>query len=154
MIIAGVDPGLAVTGFGLIQVKGNLITPLKWGVIRSGKGELATRLKLLHNRLAEILLEHKPDLVAVEDIFFGANPRSALMLGHARGVLLLAAELYCGNVHEYPARLIKQSVVGRGGASKEQVRFMVSKLLRIDEKDMILDASDALAAAICCSIRG
>ncbi len=66
---------------------------------------------------------------------------------------MLAAELHCGNVREYPARLIKQSVVGRGGASKEQVRFMVSRLLNIAEKDMILDASDALAAAICCHIR-
>lgn len=153
MIIAGVDPGLAATGFGVIEQIGNRITPLEWGVIRSGEGTLAERLQKIHNQLIDIFKKHNPDLIGIEDIFIGQNPRSALMLGHARGVILLAAASRECRVFEYPARLVKQSVVGNGGARKEQVRFMVSRLLATGDKKIAMDASDALAVAICCSMR-
>ncbi|MBT3231347.1 MAG: crossover junction endodeoxyribonuclease RuvC [Calditrichaeota bacterium] len=153
MIIAGVDPGLAATGYGVIEQIGNRITPLEWGVIRSGEGTLADRLQKIHNRLVDVFENHNPDLIGVEDIFIGQNPRSALMLGHARGVILLAAASRECRVYEYPARSVKQSVVGNGGARKEQVRFMVSRLLGTGEKKIAMDASDALAVAICCSMR-
>lgn len=153
MIIAGIDPGLAATGFGVIEQIGNKITPLEWGVIRSGEGSLAERLQKIYNRLIEVFEEHNPGLIGIEDIFIGNNPRSALLLGHARGVILLAASSRGCGVFEYPARSVKQSVVGNGGARKEQVRFMVSRLLSTGDKKIAMDASDALAVAICCSMR-
>ncbi len=153
MIIAGIDPGLAATGFGVIEQIGNKITPLEWGVIRSGDGTLAERLQKIHNKLIDVFEKHNPELIGIEDIFIGQNPRSALMLGHARGVILLAASLRECRVFEYPARSVKQSVVGNGGARKEQVRFMVSRLLATGDKKIAMDASDALAVAICCSMR-
>ncbi len=153
MIIAGLDPGLAATGYGVIESKGNVLTPLTWGVIRSGEGELADRLAKLHDRILTILDEYRPEMVAVEAIFSGNNARSALLLGHARGALLLAAAAGERKVLEYPARVIKQAVVGRGAASKEQVRFMVGRILNTPEDKIPFDASDALAAAVCGYLR-
>jgi len=153
MIVAGIDPGLAATGYGAIERVGNKITPLDWGVIRSGKGSLAERLQSIHTGLVEFFNEHHPDLVGVEEIFTGRNPRSALLLGHARGVIMLAATSGGRMVREYPARSVKQAVVGRGAASKEQVRFMVSRILGLGDTRLAMDASDALAVAICCLMR-
>ena len=153
MKVLGIDPGLTATGIGVIEQNGNTITPLQWGVIRSGKGELAVRLKKIYQAVVEITTQHRPDLVGVEDIFTAQNPRSALLLGHARGVIFIAGSAGGSPVLEYPARSVKLSVVGRGSATKEQVRYMVGKLLSIDSSKIALDASDALAIALCTLMR-
>lgn len=153
MKVLGIDPGLTATGIGVIERSGNKITPLQWGVIRSGKGELADRLQKIYHAVVEITSTHRPDLVGVEDIFTARNPRSALLLGHARGVILIAGSAGGSPVMEYPARSVKLSVAGRGSATKEQVRFMVGKLLSIDSSKIALDASDALAIALCTMMR-
>lgn len=153
MRVAGIDPGLAATGYGIIERTGNRITPLKWGVIRSGTGSLPDRLRFIHSKLAEILSEFKPARVGVEDIFTGRNPRSALLMGHARGVILLAAGDDSRIVEQFAPRTIKQAVVGQGNASKEQVRFMVYSILGISGEKIPIDASDALAVAVCCLLR-
>ncbi len=153
MIIAGIDPGLAATGYGLIKQTGNQITPLTWGVIRSGDGNLVDRLQIIHDKIREIFAEYHPELVGIEDIFTGRNPRSALLLGHARGALLIASNAPDRVITEYPARSVKQAVVGNGAASKTQVRFMVMKLLGVSDQKIAFDASDALAVAICCSLK-
>ncbi len=154
MKVVGIDPGLTATGYGIVQRTGSRITPLGWGVIRSGDGSLAERLRKIYDKISEVLAAHSPDVVAVEDIFTGRNPRSGLRLGHARGALILAAAKGGYSVIEYPAATVKQAVVGRGRASKQQVKYMVGKLLNIPEdKKVAEDAADALAVALCCIIR-
>lgn len=153
MIILGIDPGLTATGFGFIECSGNRITPLEWGVIRSKDGELSVRLGRIYAKLVEKIEKRHPDIIGVEEIFFGRNVRSALMMGHARGVALLAASQSERPVREYAATVVKQAVVGNGRASKQQVEFMVRKLLSIGETELASDASDALAVAICCFMR-
>ncbi len=153
MRVVGIDPGLTATGYGVVEQTGNRMTPLTWGVIRSNEETLAGRLGEIHLKLRDLITEQKPDLVAVEEIFLAKNPRSALLLGHARGVALLAAGLYGYPVREYPANSVKQAVAGRGGASKKQVEYMVFRLLGLSEQKMLPDASDALAVAICCIMK-
>lgn len=153
MIVVGIDPGLTATGFGVVESTGNRMTPLDWGVIRSDAATLAGRLSDIHSKIAEVIGNRKPDIVAVEEIFLSRNARSALLMGHARGVALLAAgESGCA-VREYPANSVKQAVVGRGGAAKEQVQYMVVRLLGLTGRKLPADASDALAVAICCIIK-
>ncbi len=149
MKVLGIDPGLTATGYGIIERTGNRLTPIDWGVIRSGKGELACRLKIIFDMLSAKLIEHKPDCVSIEQVFLGRNPRSALLMGHARGVAMLAAEIAGYPIREFAATVVKQAVVGNGRASKQQVSFMVSKLLNLQDKKLALDASDALGIAIC-----
>ncbi|MFC2150206.1 crossover junction endodeoxyribonuclease RuvC [Calditrichota bacterium] len=153
MIILGVDPGLSATGYGAINVSGNQLTPLTWGVIRSKGKELGIRLLNIHQQLSQIIDLQRPDIVAVEEVFSGKNPRTAIVMGHARGVILLAVEESGAKLNEFPTRLIKQSVVGRGGASKQQVEYMVRRLLNLGTADLAEDASDALAVAICCHFK-
>ncbi|MDP8238113.1 MAG: crossover junction endodeoxyribonuclease RuvC [Candidatus Hatepunaea meridiana] len=153
MIVLGIDPGLSATGYGIIERTGNRITPLNWGVIRSSKETLPVRLKKIYNKLNTIIEEYSPDIVAIEDIYTGRNPRSGLRLGHARGVAILAAAQSDYPVKEYPAATVKQAVVGHGRASKQQVGFMVRKLLNLGEAKIAEDAADALAVAICCLFR-
>ena len=153
MIIAGIDPGLAATGFGIIEKTGTRITPREWGVLRSSGKPLSERLGKIYNGLDEVLRKYSPDIVAVEEVFTGRNPRSALLVGHARGVALLVAALGGYDVREFAAKSVKQSVVGHGGASKEQVGYMVNRILGLGSKRLPKDASDALAVAICCLLR-
>ncbi len=153
MRVVGIDPGLTATGYGVVEQSGNRMTPLAWGVIRSHETALAERLREIHLKLKELISDQQPDLVAVEEIFLARNPRSALLLGHARGVALLTAGLCGCQVREYPANSVKQAVAGRGGASKTQVEYMVFRLLGMSEQKMLPDASDALAVAICCIMK-
>jgi len=153
MRVLGIDPGLSVTGFGVVERTGNRIAPLAWGVIRSGGEPLAERLKKIHEKISSILTEHCPDYVGIEDIFTGRNPRSGLRLGHARGVAILAAAQAGFPVLEYPSATVKQAVVGHGRASKHQVEYMVRKLLTLGDVALPEDASDALAVALCCIMR-
>lgn len=153
MTVFGIDPGLTATGYGIVTQTGAKMTPLGWGVIRSGKESLAERLCEIHLKLKDLIKEFQPDMIAVEEIFLSRNPRSALLLGHARGVALLTAGLSDRPVREYPANSVKQAVAGRGGASKKQVEYMVVRLLNLGEQKFLPDASDALAVAICCLLK-
>ena len=147
--ILGLDPGLVHTGWGVIDTDGIRLSYVASGAVHPPKdGELADRLKALHDGLADVLRRYEPAEAAVEETFLNKNPNSTLKLGHARGVVLLAPALFGLRVAEYSAKSVKQSVVGTGGAAKEQVQMMVKTLLPgCDVKNA--DAADALAVAIC-----
>ncbi|MBB4640881.1 crossover junction endodeoxyribonuclease RuvC [Rhizorhapis suberifaciens] len=148
MIILGLDPGLGTTGWGVIAADGNRLSHVGNGQIKTDSNmPLASRLLVLDLALTDLLLEHKPDSAAVEEVFVNNNPQSTLKLGHARGVVLLGASRSGLEVGEYAARLVKKSVVGVGNAAKEQVHAMVSRLLP-GAKIAGADAADALAVAI------
>jgi crossover junction endodeoxyribonuclease RuvC len=148
MILLGLDPGLGTTGWGLIAADGNRLTHLGNGQIKTDSAmPLATRLLALDLALTDLILEHRPDGAAVEEVFVNVNPQSTLKLGQARGVILLNAARSGMDVGEYAARLVKKSVVGVGNASKDQVHAMVSRLLP-GVKIVGPDAADALAVAI------
>ena len=149
MRLLGLDPGLRHTGWGVIEVDGNRLRHVADGAVHSSEGRsLAERLVELHDGLARIIAEYRPVEAAVEETFVNKNPTSTLKLGLARGVALLVPALAGMKVHEYPANLVKKSVVGAGHAAKEQVQMMVTRLLpgvRLSSPD----AADALAVAIC-----
>ncbi len=148
MIILGLDPGLGTTGWGLIASEGNRLSHLGNGqVSTNSKAPLPSRLVELDRALTDIILEHRPDGAAVEEVFVNANPQSTLKLGQARGVVLLAAARAGLDVGEYAARLVKKAVVGIGNADKAQVHAMVTRLLP-GVKIAGPDAADALAVAI------
>ena len=150
MRILGVDPGTATTGFGLIDVSGNKIKHVFHGCIKTkAKDELAIRLQTIHNDIEEIINEYKPDVFAIENIFMHENARTALLLGHARASAMIAAVNLNLKVFEYSPREVKQSVVGNGNASKEQIQYMVKMLLNLREIPKPNDAADGCAIAIC-----
>ncbi len=147
MIILGVDPGSRATGYGVIDTV-PVAHMLGGGVIRPAAGaSLAERLRDIHEGIAGVIREFNPEAMVVERVFNARNPHSALVLGHARGVVLLAGAQAGLTPGEYTAREIKLAVTGTGGADKEQVRFMVMRLLRLTTEPP-LDLSDALAAAL------
>ena len=146
--ILGVDPGLRVTGFGIIEKTGSKLHYVTSGCVRSGAGELAVRLKAILDGLAEIIAANQPHEVAIEKVFVNVNPQSTLALGQARGTAICAAVLAGLPVAEYTALQVKQSVVGKGHAAKDQVQHMVRRLLALPG-DPSPDAADALACAIC-----
>ena len=153
-VVIGFDPGTTVTGYGVIRagVRSEL---LEVGVVRPTRGELIeVRLQTIYSNAIELIRKYNPKTVAVEDPFVGKNPHSALVLGQARGVLLLAAAELGVEVAHYSPKAVKSSIVGRGSASKEQVQFMVQKQLGLSEMPGPLDASDALAVALCHVHRG
>jgi crossover junction endodeoxyribonuclease RuvC len=146
--ILGIDPGLKVTGFGVIDRQGNSLSYVTSGCVRSGEGDLAVRLKAILEGLNAIIAEHRPREVAVEKVFVNVNPQSTLLLGQARGTAICAAVLAALPVAEYTALQVKQAVVGKGHAGKEQVQHMVRRLLALPGNPSP-DAADALACAIC-----
>ena len=146
--ILGIDPGLRVTGFGVIEKSGNRLTYVTSGCVKSGRGELAARLKTILDGLREVIEGHAPGEVAVEKVFVNVNAQSTLALGQARGTAICAAVLAGLPVAEYTALQVKQAVVGNGHAKKEQVQHMVRRLLSL-AGDPSPDAADALACAIC-----
>ena len=148
MKILGIDPGLRVTGFGVIEQTGGKLLYLTSGCVRSGDGELAARLRVILDGLAQVIGEHRPDEVAIEKVFVNVNPQSTLLLGQARGTAICAAVIAGLPVAEYTALQVKQAVVGKGHAQKEQVQHMVRRLLALPG-DPSPDAADALACAIC-----
>jgi len=145
--ILGIDPGLQVTGFGVIDQQGARLAYVASGCVRSGRGELAARLKVLLEGLAEVIGAHRPAQVAIEKVFVNVNPQSTLQLGQARGTAICAAVLAGLPVAEYTALQVKQAVVGKGHAKKEQVQQMVKRLLALPGVPGP-DAADALACAI------
>jgi crossover junction endodeoxyribonuclease RuvC len=146
--ILGIDPGLRVTGFGLIIVTHGKLQYVASGCVRNISGELPERLKIILRDLGSVIIEHSPTEVAVERVFVNANPHSTLLLGQARGAAISAAVLADLPVAEYTALQIKQAVVGHGKAAKGQVQEMVKRLLALPVAPPA-DAADALACAIC-----
>jgi crossover junction endodeoxyribonuclease RuvC len=146
--ILGIDPGLTVTGFGVIEKRGTQLAYVTSGCIRTKPGELPARLKAILEGLAEVIETHAPEEVAVEKVFVNVNPQSTLLLGQARGAAICAAVLHRLAVAEYTALQVKQAVVGQGHARKEQVQEMVKRLLKLSGTPSP-DAADALACAIC-----
>jgi len=147
--IVGVDPGTVVTGWGVVEVVGGMLVHVAHGTIATvGVDEQEARLNHIYRGIEGVLEAYRPDGVSVERVFFARNAQSALKLGQARGVVLLAAAHHHASVHEYAAAEIKSAVVGYGQASKGQVQMMVASLLGLPGK-LELDAADALAAAIC-----
>jgi crossover junction endodeoxyribonuclease RuvC len=148
--VLGIDPGTAVTGYGVVSGEpfGSL-SLLECGVIRTTAHDpLPVRLRELYEDVSGLIERHKPDCVSVEDVFYAKNVRTTVVLGHARGVILLAAELAGVEIFEYAPAEIKKAVVGRGGATKEQVQFMVTRLLRLKSAPRPSDAADGAAAAL------
>lgn len=149
MRILGIDPGLRVTGFGVIGRVGQRLDYVTSGCIRTrDKGELPERIRTILDGLAEVIATHRPEQVAIEKVFVNVNPQSTLLLGQARGAAVSAAVLADLPVAEYTALQVKQAVVGKGHASKEQVQEMVKRLLKLSGYPSA-DAADALACAIC-----
>ncbi|PXF60204.1 MAG: crossover junction endodeoxyribonuclease RuvC [Candidatus Methanogaster sp.] len=147
-MIIGIDPGLAKTGFGIID-DADGIRCVRYGVITTPPdARLQIRVRTIFREIQEILNTHKPDELSIERLFFSRNVSSAIEVSHVRGVVLLAAAEYGIDVFEYTPNQIKQAVTGSGRADKKQMQKMVGVLLGIDEK-MPADAADALAAAIC-----
>ena len=147
--ILGVDPGSRATGYGVIEKQGSRLLYVVCGVIRLGeKYSFNERLKVIFDGLCEVIKKHKPSVAAVEDVFVAANPRTALKLGHARGVAVLAGLHNCLAVYDYTPRMVKQAVVGYGNADKQQVQQMVRVLLKLSSSPSS-DAADALAVAMC-----
>lgn len=146
--ILGLDPGLRITGFGLVDQLGTQLRYVASGCIKTQDGELPGRLKTLLDGVREIVDTYRPDVVAVEKVFVNVNPQSTLLLGQARGAVICGAVACDLPVAEYTALQVKQSVVGYGKAHKEQVQHMVQRLLALDASPGP-DAADALACAIC-----
>ncbi|MCZ8170462.1 MAG: crossover junction endodeoxyribonuclease RuvC [Novosphingobium sp.] len=148
MIIIGLDPSLSSTGWGIIAKSGNRLSHIANGQIRTDpKQPLPERLVVIDRELTDVILRHRPDSSAVEEVFVNANPQSTLKLGQARGVCLLALARAGLPVAEYASRLVKKALVGTGGADKTQVQAMIGVLLP-GAKPAGADAADALAVAI------
>ncbi len=149
MRILGIDPGSIVTGFGILERDGSRLRHVAHGTLRPPRSASpAVRLAALHAGLAEVISSHAPDVAAVERVFVSASPRSALVLGEARGALLTALGASGIVVREYAAREVKKAVVGIGSAEKRQVQAMVRRLLSLSAMPAV-DAADALAVAVC-----
>jgi len=151
LVIMGVDPGSAVTGFGLIKTtQGEEVTLLDYGTIKTKPGfQQDQKLKEIYDGLLRIIKKSNPDEFAIEEAFYAKNAKTAMVMGQVRGVAILASAQARIPVAEYSPREIKQSVAGSGGASKSQVQFMVKNLLGLKEPPESEDAADALAVALC-----
>jgi len=146
--ILGIDPGSRTTGFGVIETDGNQHKFITCGCINTDSNNIAGRLKQIHDGITEVIKEYPDVEVSIEQVFMHRNPNSALKLGHARGAAIVAAANFICHIAEYSPRVIKQAVVGHGGADKVQVQHMVKTLLNLSTQPTE-DAADALAIAIC-----
>lgn len=150
MRILGIDPGIALTGFGILDSGPNGIAVGEYGHISTEAGTPAPeRLKILYDDIMQILQTYKPDVMAIEELFFNKNAKTVMIASQARGVIILAA-VNCGvDIVEYTPLQVKQAVIGYGRASKQQVQYMVTQLLHLKEIPKPDDTADALAIAIC-----
>lgn len=148
--VIGVDHGLHHTGYGCLQKKNNDISCIGWGVITtSPQTAFPQRLQQIYRELRDVIERWNPVVMSIESAIYAQNVQTALLMGHARGAALLAAANSELPVFDYPPKKIKSAVVGNGTATKEQVRFMVTRILGLPDKELPFDASDALAAGIC-----
>lgn len=154
MIVLGIDPGTAHTGYGVVKGDGlgsGLVSLVECGVIRTRpRDPLPARLNEIFEGVRELIARHRPDALSVEDVFYAKNVRTTVVLGHARGVVLLAGQQAGVPVHEMPPAEIKKAVVGTGAATKEQVQFMLTRLLKLKSVPQPSDAADGVAAALAC----
>lgn len=149
-IILGIDPGTTVMGYGIIRINGSKLSMIALGVLKLSKyDDHPLRLKIIFEKTLSLIEQYKPDELSIESQFFGKNVQSMLKLGRAQGVAIAAALYRSIPIFEYSPRKIKQSITGKGSASKEQVAAMLHRLLDLKEAPESLDASDALAAAVC-----
>ena len=151
MIIVGFDPGLATLGYGVIKTdKRSRPEMIDYGIVSTGKEEnLAVRLCMLEKGVEQIISKFKPDEIAIEELFFAKNVKTAINVAHARGVILLTANKHCPNIFEYTPLQIKQALTGYGRADKNQIQQMVKSTLRLKGIPRPDDAADALAVALC-----
>ena len=149
-MVLGVDPGIAITGYGLVREDDDRLVLVECGVVTTTPGlELPMRLQAIYQGLAQVIREQEPDVAAVEELFFSRNVRTALAVAHARGAALLALADGGLPCHEYKPMEVKQAIAGYGGADKRQVQEMVRMLLRLDQVPQPDDAADAVAVAVC-----
>ena len=153
--IIGVDPGSLRCGYGVVELRGSELCTVEYGVIEAGRRAetLGERLRLIFTRLQAVVERTAPHEAAIESLFYARNAQSLAKLAHARGVALLIFALAQLPVAEYAPRQVKQAVVGQGNATKEQVRYMVQRLLALRETPQMYDATDALAVALCHGFR-
>jgi crossover junction endodeoxyribonuclease RuvC len=150
VLVLGIDPGTAITGYGLVREDEAGLALVDYGVINTPAGQpLPERLQAIYRGLWEVVCQHQPQCAAVEELFFSRNARTALSVGHARGVTLLALADAGLSIHEYKPLAVKQAVAGYGGADKRQVQEMVRMLLDLDHVPQPDDAADAVAVAVC-----
>lgn len=150
MLTLGIDPGIAISGYGLVKKEKDRLHMVEYGVIRTESGiPVSQRLRCLYEGFTRLIKEYKPDAIAVEELFFNKNAKTIITVGEARGIALLSAALSNIEVFEYTPLQVKQAVVGYGRAEKNQVQAMVKILLHLDRIPKPDDAADALAAAIC-----
>ncbi|MCE3043939.1 MULTISPECIES: crossover junction endodeoxyribonuclease RuvC [Legionella] len=147
-VILGIDPGSRVTGYGIVREEKRKLVYVDSGCIRTSDAELSQRLLEIFNGICLLMDNYTPDEVAIEQVFMHQNPNSALKLGHARGVAMVAAASHRVKISEYSPREVKQAIAGYGAAEKEQVKRMVVSLLMLNKAPQS-DAADALAIAIC-----
>ncbi len=147
-LILGIDPGSRITGYGLIEATGQTTRYVESGCLRLQTDSLAERLKQIYVQLTEIIQQYRPEQMAIEQVFMARNPDSALKLGQARGVAIVAAACENIPVSEYSARQVKKAVVGNGSADKLQIQQMIRLVLNIPHK-LQADAADALGIALC-----
>jgi crossover junction endodeoxyribonuclease RuvC len=153
-VIMGIDPGTAIMGYGLILEKGNKIELLNMGIVRMDHlDDHFLKLQRIFEKTINLIDEHKPDVLAIEAPFYGKNIQVMLKLGRAQGICMAAALSRNISVTEYAPRKIKQSITGKGTASKEQVAAMLQRLLNFKETPEFLDATDGLAVAVCHSFQ-
>lgn len=150
MIIIGIDPGIAILGYGVLEYSNNKFKVIDYGAITTTpKNTMPERLEIIYNSLDELLTKYKPDAIAFEELFFNQNAKTALVVGHARGVAVLSAQIKKINIYEYTPLQVKQAVTGYGRADKKQIQQMVKILLNLREAPKPDDVADALAIAIC-----
>jgi crossover junction endodeoxyribonuclease RuvC len=151
VLVLGIDPGTATTGYGLVREDEDGLALVDYGVIITPSGQpLPERLQIIYRSLAGVIRKHQPQVAAIEELFFSRNVRTALSVGHARGVALLALADAGLLVREYKPLEVKQAIAGYGGADKRQVQEMVRMLLDLDHVPQPDDAADAVAVAVCC----
>lgn len=150
MIILGIDPGIAIVGYGVVEYKNSRFRTVAYGAITTpAHTPVEQRLKTIHESLSEIIEKFSPDEISVEELFFNSNTTTAIAVAEARGVILLTAAEHSLKVNEYTPLQIKQAVVGYGRAEKKQVIMMVQTILGLKKSPKLDDTNDALAAAIC-----
>ena len=150
MIVLGIDPGLTKTGFGLLSISNDIPQIIDYGIIQPNKNDtLSKRLYTIYVDMEELINTFSPTVLSIEDVFYGRNVKSALLLGQARGIAMLCAAKNNMPVFEYSAKKVKQSVTGNGNADKVQLQYMVKQIFNLKSLPKPLDASDAIGIALC-----
>ena len=150
MIVLGIDPGLTKTGFGLLSISNDTPEIIDYGIIEPNKNDsLSKRLYSIYTDMNQLIEMFNPTIVSIEDIFYGRNVKSALLLGQARGIAMLCAAKYDIPVFEYSAKKVKQAITGNGNADKTQLQYMIKQIFKLKHLPAPLDASDAIGIALC-----